>query len=66
MLSYDGSVPVMSGLLGSELVPARMDNGVCRDSKTLDELWAPMNRPDAFSKYLVDQVNASLNLAGGQ
>ncbi|MEN6576356.1 MAG: nitrophenyl compound nitroreductase subunit ArsF family protein [Phycisphaerales bacterium] len=46
---------------GNGLVLARMENGVYKDSKRLDELWGLMDRPDAFSKYLVDEVNARLS-----
>jgi hypothetical protein len=45
---------------GSALVLARMENGICKSSKKLDELWRLLNRPDGFSKYLVDEVNAYL------
>jgi hypothetical protein len=45
------------------LVLVRMENGAYRDSKTLDALWGLLDRPDAFSKYLVDQVNARLGTA---
>jgi hypothetical protein len=51
---------------GSELVLARMENGVCKESKKLDELSGLMDRPDAFSKYLVDEINVYLNAAGGR
>lgn len=45
----------------SELVLARMENGVCKESKKLDELWGLSDRPDAYSKYLVDQIDACLS-----
>lgn len=48
---------------GNGLVLARMENGAYKDSKRLDELWGLMDRPDAFSKYLVDEVNARLSPA---
>lgn len=51
---------------GRELVLARMENGVCKESKELDELWRLLDRPDAFSKYLVDEVNAFLSPARGR
>ena len=50
----------------SELVLARMENGVCKESKKLDELSGLMDRPDAFSKYLVDEINACLSPAQGR
>ena len=50
----------------SELVLARMENGVCKESKRLDELWGLMDRPDAFSKYLVDEINARLSPVQGR
>ncbi|MCX5644992.1 MAG: nitrophenyl compound nitroreductase subunit ArsF family protein [Phycisphaerae bacterium] len=50
----------------SELVLARRENGVCKESKKLDELSRLVDRPDAFSKYLVDEVNACLGAAGGR
>jgi hypothetical protein len=50
----------------SELVLARMENGVCKESKKLDELSGLSDRPDAFSKYLVDEINACLGAAGGR
>jgi hypothetical protein len=50
---------------GSDLVLARMENGVCKESKKLDELWGLMDRPDAFSKHLVDEINACLSSSRG-
>lgn len=50
----------------SDLVLARMENGVCKESKKLDELSGLTDRPDAFSKCLVDEVNACLNTAQGR
>ncbi len=47
----------------SELVLARMEDGVCKKSKKLDELWGLSDRPDAYSKYLVDQIRAYLSSA---
>jgi hypothetical protein len=49
----------------SELVLARMENGACKESKKLDELWGLLGRPEAFSKYLVDEINAHLSLVRG-
>ena len=48
------------------LVLARMENGVYRESKRLDELWGLMDRPDAFSEYLVAEINACLSPAQGR
>jgi hypothetical protein len=45
---------------GSELVLARMENGVCKESKKLDELAGLLDRPDAFSKYLADEIGTCL------
>jgi hypothetical protein len=45
----------------SDLVLARMENGVCKESKKLDELAGLTDRPDAFSKYLIDQITAYLS-----
>jgi len=50
----------------SDLVLARMENGVCKESKKLDELSGFMDRPDAFSKYLVDEIVACLSPAQGR
>ena len=50
----------------SDLVLARMENGVCKESKKLDELSGLTDRPDAFSKCLVDEVNACLSAAQGR
>ena len=48
------------------LVLVRVENGVYEDAKRLDELWGLLGRPDAFSKYLVDEINARLNpMRGG-
>lgn len=44
----------------SELVLARMENGVCQRSKKLDELSGLTDRPDAFAKCLVDEISACL------
>jgi len=54
------------GALGNGLVLVRVENGVYKDSKRLDELWGLLGRSDAFSKYLVDQINASLSPAQGR
>lgn len=51
---------------GSELVVARMENGVCRESKRLDELWGLKDRPEAFSEYLVKELNGCLSPAQGR
>lgn len=48
------------------LVLARMENGVYKDSKRMDELWGLKDRPDAFSEYLVDEVNVRLTSAQGK
>jgi len=45
---------------GSDLVVARMEDGVCRDSKRLDELWGLKDRPEVFSQLLVDEIKARL------
>jgi hypothetical protein len=45
----------------TDLVLARMEGSVCRESKKLDELPELSGRPDAFSKYLVDRINAYLS-----
>jgi hypothetical protein len=50
----------------SDLVLARMENGVCKESRKLDELSGLTDRPDAFAKYLVDQVNVCLSAAQGR
>ena len=42
------------------LVLVRMEDGAYRDSKPLDALWGLLDRPDAFSKYVVDEVSAFL------
>jgi len=44
----------------TDLVLARMEGSVCKESRKLDELTELSGRPDAFSKYLVDQINACL------
>ena len=46
---------------GNGLVLARMENRVYKDSKSLDKLWGLLDRPDAFSKYVVDEINACLS-----
>lgn len=48
----------------TDLVLARMENGVCKESKKLEELAGLMDRPEAFSKYLVDEVSACLGGSG--
>ena len=45
----------------TDLVLARMEGNVCKESKRLDELAGLTDRPDAFSKYLVDQISAYLS-----
>jgi hypothetical protein len=44
----------------SELVLARRENGACKESKKLDELSGLLDRPDAFSKYLVEEIGTCL------
>jgi len=48
---------------GNGLVLARVENGAYKDSKALDTLWGLLDRPDDFSKYVVDEVNACLSSA---
>jgi len=48
---------------GNGLVLVRMENGAYKDSKRLDELWGLLSRPDTFSEYLVDEINARLSPA---
>lgn len=48
------------------VVLARMENGVCTDSKRLDELWGLLNRTEVFSQYLVDEIHARLNPVEGR
>jgi hypothetical protein len=43
------------------VVLARMKDGVFKDVKNLDELWGLLGRPDAFSKYLIDEISARLS-----
>ncbi|HRS12565.1 MAG TPA: nitrophenyl compound nitroreductase subunit ArsF family protein [Sedimentisphaerales bacterium] len=43
------------------LVLVRMEDGEYRDAKRLDELWALVGNPDAFSKCLVDEIHARLS-----
>jgi hypothetical protein len=50
----------------SDLVLARMENGRCKEFRKLDELAGLTDRPDAFSKYLVDQIDACLSSAQGR
>ncbi len=45
----------------TDLVLARIEGSVCKESKKLDELAGLTGRPDAFSKYLVDQISAYLS-----
>lgn len=45
----------------TDLVLARRENDVCKESRKLDELAGLTDRPDAFSKYLVDQINICLS-----
>jgi hypothetical protein len=45
----------------TDFVLARVVNDVCRESKKLDELAGLTDRPDAFSKYLVGQINTCLS-----
>lgn len=48
------------------LVLARMENGVYKDSKRMDELWGLKDSPEAFSEYLVGEINARLGLVQGR
>jgi len=48
---------------GNGLVLVRMENGAYKDSKRLDELGGLLSRPDTFSEYLVDEINARLSPA---
>ena len=48
---------------GTGLVLARMENGVYKDPKALDRLWGLTNRPDDFSKCLVDEINKCVSAA---
>ncbi|MCU0918630.1 MAG: hypothetical protein MUC88_29345 [Planctomycetes bacterium] len=50
----------------SELVLARLENGECKESKKLEELWGLRDRPDVFSKYLVDEIVTCLSPAQGR
>jgi hypothetical protein len=50
----------------SDLVLARMENGVCKESRKLDELSGLTDRPDAFAKCLVGEVKACLSTARGR
>lgn len=45
----------------TDFVLVRVEGAVCRESKKLDELAGLTDRPDAFSKYLVDQISAYLS-----
>jgi len=45
----------------TDLVLARMEGNVCKESRKLDELWGLSGRPEAFSKYLVDQISVYLS-----
>ncbi len=45
----------------TDFVLARMKDGVCKESKKLDELAGLTDHPDAFSKYLTDQITAYLS-----
>ncbi len=44
----------------TDFVLARMENGVCKKSKKLDELAGLVDRPEAFSKYLVEEIGTCL------
>lgn len=50
----------------TDLVLARVQNGVCKEFKKLDELARLTDRPDAFSQHLVDQINAYLSPVQGR
>ena len=43
-----------------------MENGVCKDSKRLDDLWGLKDRPEAFSEYLANEINARLGPVQGR
>jgi hypothetical protein len=45
----------------NDLVLARMEGSVCRQSKKLDQLWTLSVRPEAMSQYLVDEISAYLS-----
>ncbi len=45
----------------TDFVLARLEDGVCKESKKLDELAGLTDRADTFSKYLVDQIGAYLS-----
>jgi hypothetical protein len=47
------------------LVLVRMENGVHKDSKRLDELWGLLSRPGAFAEYLIREIDACLRPAQG-
>lgn len=49
----------------SDLVLALMEDGVCKKSKKLDELAELSDRPDAFSKHLVNEIVAYLSPTQG-
>jgi len=51
------------GAQATDLVLARVQNGVCKESKKLEELAGLMDRPESFSKYLVDEIVAYLSSA---
>jgi hypothetical protein len=40
-----------------------MEDGAYKDSKALDKLWGLSSRPDDFSKYLVNEIDACLSAA---
>ena len=46
---------------GTGLVLARMENGVYKNSKSLDKLWGLLSRPEDFSKCVVDEVSVCLS-----
>ena len=48
------------------VVLARMENGMCTDSKRMDELWGLLNRPEVFSQYLVDEIHTRLTPVQGR
>lgn len=47
------------------LVLARMVDGANEDAKRLDELWALLGRPEAFSECLIREVDVRLRAARG-
>lgn len=48
------------------LVLARVENGVRKDSKRMDELWGLKDQPEVFSQVLVDEIHSRLSPAQGR